>query len=396
MTSQSQYWTEGTKSSIKAPAPVKDLELVEDLGYQGKIYRNPADGRYYKYFPGAAMTGSRWDLVESPEDIAVFDENMRTAVDYAPALADKSKSVRFPEDIGTHSDSDFVLFEFYDYKPPFQNRTTGAGLTGGLKSINQTLEDYNKTGYSNQYFKDSKYPQILLYMPDDIQDAFKADWEGKGFGSTTAGVLASAGREGNLKKLEESLKAASGVIDRLKVNAAASIVTNLASGITGDTISTSDVFGSISGVVRNPNVEVLFQKMNLRTFDLRFKMAPFTVDDAKAIKRIVETFKQAMLPQYALGDAKVFGFTGGSSNAGLEAGFIKVPKVCAVNYMKGSEQHPFLPKYKMCAITDVQVNYTPDNNYATLSGGVPVATELKVSFMETKLVFSEDVEVRGF
>ena len=58
-------------------------------------------------------------------------------------------------------------------------------------------------------------------------------------------------------------------INRAPIETAASlIVTNLAKGITGDTINTGDIFGGISGAIRNPNVEVLFQKMNLRTFDL--------------------------------------------------------------------------------------------------------------------------------
>jgi hypothetical protein len=47
----------------------------------------------------------------------------------------------------------------------------------------------------------------------------------------------------------------------------------------------------------------------------------------------------------------------------------------------------------MCAITDVQVNYTPDGNYATFNDGAPVAYELKLSFMETKLVFAEDIVI---
>ena len=45
---------------------------------------------------------------------------------------------------------------------------------------------------------------------------------------------------------------------------------------------------------------------------------------------------------------------------------------------------------------NVNVNYTPDGNYAVFQGGAPVATELKISFMETKLVFSEDIKERGF
>ena len=46
----------------------------------------------------------------------------------------------------------------------------------------------------------------------------------------------------------------------------------------------------------------------------------------------------------------------------------------------------------MCAITDFKVNYTPENTYATLTDSFPVAVEIKISFMETKLVFSDDVD----
>ena len=63
--------------------------------------------------------------------------------------------------------------------------------------------------------------------------------------------------------------------------------------------------------------------------------------------------------------------------------------------MHGGSRNTYVPKYKMCAITDVNVNYTPDGNYAVFQGGAPVATELKISFMETKLVFAEDI-VDGF
>ena len=105
-----------------------------------------------------------------------------------------------------------------------------------------------------------------------------------------------------------------------------------------------------------------------------------------------------MLPSFSLGGAPVLGFGESDTkdvneNRALEASFIKVPKVCQVTYMRGEKQHPHLPAYKMCAITDVAVNYTPDGNYAVYNDGMPVATELKVSFMETKLLFSEDVDI---
>ena len=230
-------------------------------------------------------------------------------------------------------------------------------------------------------------------MPQDVQDGFAAKWEGKKFGALTTGLVSAAGQGETLGKLKGIVDSATTAFNRGGANAAAALVTGLANKITGDTISTGDVFGGISGVARNPNVEVLFQSMELRTFDLTFKMAPYDETDVENMNGIIKIFKKAMLPQYKLGEGvEVFGM----ENDALEAGFIQVPKVCAVNFMRGSGRNNYLPRYKMCAITDVNVNYTPDNVYATFSGSSPVATEIKISFMETKLVFSEDIEERGF
>jgi hypothetical protein len=46
----------------------------------------------------------------------------------------------------------------------------------------------------------------------------------------------------------------------------------------------------------------------------------------------------------------------------------------------------------MCAITQVDINYTPDGTYATYEDGSMVAIELSVAFQESKLIFSSEVE----
>ena len=310
--------------------------------------------------------------------------------DYGAAVGAEGTSLRFPHDMLIDEGEDFVMFDFYDYRPPFKDKRYGGK---GEEVLNQTLAQYNASGYANEYFKDKKYKQILLYMPQDVQDSFAAKWEGKKFGALTTGVISAAGAGQRNKKLNDVVKAATEAFDRGGANAAAQIVTGLANKITGDTISPGDVFGGISGVARNPNMELLFQSMEVRTFDLTFKMAPYDQTDVSNMNDIIKTFKKAMLPQYKLGEGvKVFGM----ENDALEGGFIQVPKVCAVNFMRGASRNSYLPRYKMCAITDVNVNYTPDNVYATFNQSSPVATELKLSFMETKLVFSEDIEERGF
>ena len=63
--------------------------------------------------------------------------------------------------------------------------------------------------------------------------------------------------------------------------------------------------------------------------------------------------------------------------------------------MRGAKEHQALPRYKMCAITNVDVNYTPDGAYATYDDsknpGQPVAIELSIGFQETKLVFADEI-----
>ena len=64
--------------------------------------------------------------------------------------------------------------------------------------------------------------------------------------------------------------------------------------------------------------------------------------------------------------------------------------------MKGGGLNEFVPQYKMCAITEVDVNYTPDGTYATYGGskgqaGAPVATELSLQFLETKLIYASEI-----
>jgi hypothetical protein len=323
-------------------------------------------------------------------------------------------SLRFPSDVSTESFSDYVIFDFYDYVPPFrENQAFESELPDALKAskvaewwngksnrrlyVNETLAQYNRTGVAAQsYQSDGSFPQVLLYMPDDISDTYAANWEGKAFGATTAGILSGTSADTFANKIKSLTNTTGKAISKAPVEMAAGLVTNLAKGITGDSINTGDIFGGVSGVIRNPNTEVLFQKMNLRTFDLTFKLSPYKMDEAITIEKIIKAFKKAMLPQYQLGNHKVLGYNNDGENKAVEASFIKVPKVCKVSYMRGSGLHPHLPKYKMCAITDVKINYTPDGNYAVFNDGRPVATELKISFMETKLIFSEDVDQGGY
>ena len=66
------------------------------------------------------------------------------------------------------------------------------------------------------------------------------------------------------------------------------------------------IFGGISGAIMNPNTELLFGGVQMRNFQLNFKLVPRHADESTEINNIIQQFKKAMLPTSAPGS--VFGF----------------------------------------------------------------------------------------
>lgn len=374
--------------------------------YQGasatKLLQNGAKN-WYENFKDAGLRETQYRYINN---IKVDREGNITGNDNEPLAIPNMEGIfngnalvhRYPND-AIYNNTDYVMFNFFEYIPPFGQEANERleKVYGDFKFsakdkknnpfiVGGSLQRYNQTsGILAQ--RAEGYPTVLLYMPDDVQDAFSAGWQGKSFGNIAAGTIsATAGSSDFFDAMGRITKDAGNTFNRINVNAAASAITGLAKSVTGDSITTGDIFGVSQGVIRNPNVELLFEKMTLRTFDHTFKMAPQNQKEEESILAIIKAFKRAMLPSFGIGE--VFD----KENDSIRAAFVKVPKLCQVVYMRGGDKNPSLPSYKLCAITDVGVNYTPDNNYATFENGGPVAYELKLNFMETKLIFSEEVE----
>lgn len=326
-------------------------------------------------------------------------------------------SLRYPQD-HVATDSDYVMFNFYRYTPPFKSAGGGTQIrenyaTRSADSDND-LTNYNR---SAMYSRAETLSPILLYMPEDVSASYKSNWTGKAFGSLTRDTLLASSAQGwdKLKGAGETLTNAA---ERTKALAGAQAIRAATQKITGDSLTNDDIFSTISGAVMNPNAEMLFGGSEFRNITLNYKLVPRNDKESRNIKEIITTFKRAMLPSHSIAnaDVQVFGqgggaedniqhkdwynpFTWGRSNSvngreinlGLETGFIAVPNLCQVTFMTGGNINRNVPQYKMCAITNCEVNYTPDGQWATYSDGTPVAYTLGISFQETKLLYEEDV-----
>jgi len=135
-----------------------------------------------------------------------------------------------------------------------------------------------------------------------------------------------------------------------------------------------------SGAIFNPNIELLFSQVNLRSaFTFSFDMIPRFQKESDQVRKIIREFKQSMSPRRNQ--------SGGARGAGI---FIRSPHVFRLRYMNGGRIHPYLNRFKICALTGMNVDYNGAGPYSTYSDGTPVHMKMNLVFQELTPIYAED------
>jgi hypothetical protein len=124
----------------------------------------------------------------------------------------------------------------------------------------------------------------------------------------------------------------------------------------------------------NPFREVLFESVDYRTFNFRYRFFPKSFRESEKIKSIIDTFKIHMHPQLA--EQKLF---------------YLYPSEFDIEYMYGDKVNPYLHKLARCALTDMSVEYGGEQ-FSTHSDGSPVEIGLTLTFRELEQMTSERVK----
>ena len=349
-----------------------------------------------------------------------------------------TSTLRWPSD-AIDSKTDYVFFEFGAYEPPFARDVTqlrkdsaaklkkagfitddSGQITNSQNNMGNTqLGDIirdNATNAAGQGFYNasenldvSGRTNIMLPIPQDLSNEIQAQWQGKQFTATGRAATAALAAA-NFSLAKEVVTNITGNAKALQTALTSSLL-NAIPGVGGN-ISFNDVSGSTRGIVINPNAELLYDSPEMREVGMIFKLVPQNKRESGIIKEIVDTFRAAALPSWGSkkgrellsGNKKFSNLTkkgeeqkkaGKQFDLGGEDNFITVPDLCKFTFMSGSEPHPYLIQFKPCAIQAVEVNYTPDGTFATYRDGAPAAVELRLNFMETKLIFADEVGI-GF
>ena len=287
----------------------------------------------------------------------------------APASSGGGGGLRYPlnDPVGL----DYIKIDILRYAPSLNVDNDTGALSGSFQNANQRYRTQNTTG------------TIYLPMQPALSESTSIDWGEDRLNSLMAvsanALMGGMDALGTFESGEDFINKIETVIKALGDDAQTILnqqgLKNFVKAYYAGLIVQSNLTGRSTGQVINPNLELLFNGPRLRQFNFNFKLTPREPAEAQVIRDIILTLKRASAPKKTDGQL-----------------FLRFPDIFQLEYVyQGSGQHPFMHKFKPCALTNLSVDYTPDGSYMTYKD-VPSMTayNLSLSFGEIEPIYSDE------
>jgi len=163
---------------------------------------------------------------------------------------------------------------------------------------------------------------------------------------------------------------------------AASALPYLFAGLSGGALSEGLAGTALkgSGLALNPQVQLLFTAVSLRTFQMEFTFSPKTQYEAQIVQQIIQTFRFHAAPE-----------VGGASVGDKNGLFFVVPSTFNIEFLFEGSENPYLQRIGECVLENISVNYAPNGEWATFYDGSPTQTTLTLQFKETDIIEKKDI-----
>lgn len=352
------------------------------------------------------------------------------------------KNLLYPADLGSNpAMGHAVLFEVFDYTSGFvegaqelanmfakaAGDTTIAsaqndilGTTGKIVSNLATTENITsglKIGLSTltapTYKKKTKnkLANISLYMPDTLNVTYNSSY-------TDVSLTSELGLKGYLgNAISDGIKSGVNSVDGalqsvLMQEYGKAAATQLVGNALGPNMG--GLLQQAAGIYINPQIQLLYKGVGLRTFQLEFIFTPKTSQEAQSAKDICDSFAYYSLPGF------------GASGGGQAGQFLKPPQLFKISFkflgkndILGSVSSVFssalsnsglgflnsmnptstvsngatakIMTLSDCVLENVTVDYAP-NGWAAYNDGYPVQSTLLLQFKEIEMPTKESVK----
>ena len=313
---------------------------------------------------------------------------------------------------------DALLIKCIEYVPPktgleVSTSRAYAGADGSFEGRNYVAGQKLQTEVSPGQFEDLKVVDsvrikndgasdrqkdakaiyyITLPIPQDVNDSNVVTWGDDNMNIfQIAAVDAAAGLIGNTKESFENAKAildagiGRSIGNELNSQGGKDTARAITRAIAGEAIDKlganirpNSVLGRSTGMILNSNLELLFSGVTLRTFPFSINFSPRNKDESDMVVSIIKALKSSMAAKK-------------NASQGQGGIFLRAPDVFQLMYVDSKgDPHPFLNRFKDCALTAMTVNYTNSGTYATYGDSTPVSIRMNLTFKELNPIYFED------
>ena len=234
------------------------------------------------------------------------------------------------------------------------NKAVNSLANSAENTFNGLYDEKYKLNFTPKRTKVKSY--ISLYMPDTVNIGdVKAN-----YGEPSVTTELGKSLTNILNVLVPGKKGAEGI-----------------SSATGGIINNFATLGlGAAGYAINPQIQVLFQGIGFREFQMAFIFTPNSREESQTVEKIIKIFRQNALPKV---------------QSGLAGMFFVAPSAFSIKFFFNGKENTHLNKIKDSVITGIDINYAP-NGWAAHDDGAPVQTTMTVQFKELELVDSNQVK----
>jgi len=315
----------------------------------------------------------------------------KTKYNFTSAETGKRISQRVIKNVqieGTPMMREAVFDEVYgdtDTKDQFRRvRKGGKGTIDTSDGVDLRKGRKAKTGFSSVLPTTTRITDsIAIYLPPDVKDSTTANYNN----AAEMGVvgLAAAGAVNFTRAMARNDFAAAsnelmGSAKGIALEAAKRMGSEFAGALAGvDPEAITGFANKAFGQATNPYMEVIFEKVGMRTFSYNFTFSPRNAAETEDVQRIIKIFRFHMLPEMQ----------------GANERFLTLPSTFDIHYMyqldaNRATENNFYSKIATCVLTGVDVDYTP-NGVKSFASGAPTQIKMGLNFMETEMLTKQHV-----
>lgn len=241
----------------------------------------------------------------------------------------------------------------------------GGLVAEGAQLASEAIRKNNNILKPDKLFRISDSIALHMEQPPSVKYTMQ-------YANKDLGLL--AGLAGQAGSVTGSLLAAGGTGEGV----AASIMAGLAKvpGLAG--IPAQEMLQASAKVATNPFREVLFESVDFRTFNFKYRFMPKSIVEVRQIYEIIRLFKFHMHPELS-----------------SDRLFLIYPAEFQITYYFANKQNEYFHKLAPAALVDMQVDYGGEQMSSFIPddmGSPPTEVNLTLTFKELEILTKEKIE----